>query len=164
MKRNLSLVIIILLVFGLMSNSWAKELKIGFADKLKILFEYEQAKELNKTLEKENENAKEQFDKKAKEIKKIRDEMELLSKNARKKKQAELENKLRDLDNFRREKQREIGRKYDDGIRDISKKIADVCERYGKNNGYSAILDTRATLYVPSSLDVTDEILKQLNK
>ena len=51
-----------------------------------------------------------------------------------------------------------------ESIRGISKEISDVCEKYGKDKGYDAILDARATLYTPESLDITDEILKELNK
>ena len=164
MKKILLLGIITILAFAVATNSLAEGLKIGFADKLKILFEYKKAKELNEALEKEKHNAKKEFDKRTEEIKKLRDEMELLSESARREKGPELEKKLRELDAFRREKQQEIGRKYDEGIRDISKEISDVCEKYGKDKGYDAILDARAALYVPGSLDMTDEILKELNK
>lgn len=166
MKRNLFLlfVVTIILAFGITADSFAKDLKIGFADKLQILFEYKKAKELNEALEKENQAAKEEFDKKTEMIKKLRDEMELLKPEARKKKETELEEKLKELDDFRREKQREIGRKYDEGIREISKEIASVCEKYGKDNGYDVIIDSRATVYVPNTLDVTIDIIKELNK
>ena len=164
MKKILLLGIITILAFTVATNSLAEGLKIGFADKLKILFEYKKAKELNEALEKENQNAKVEFNKRTEEIKKLRDEMELLSESARREKGPELEKKLKELDRFRREKQQEIGRKYDEGIRSISEEISGVCEKYGKNKGYDAILDARAALYVPELLDITDEILKELNK
>lgn len=164
MKKIILLALVAVLVLGQAAGSFAEGLKIGFADKLKILFEYKKAKELNEALEKENEEAKKEFDKKTEALKKLRDEMELLSESARRAKAPELEEKLKELDTFRREKQQDIGRKYDEGIRDISKEISDVCEKYGKNKGYDAILDARATLYAPESLDITDEILKELNK
>ncbi|NQT22842.1 MAG: OmpH family outer membrane protein [Candidatus Omnitrophica bacterium] len=164
MKKLLLLVIAAAFVFSLLANSWAVEMKMGFADKLRILFEYKKAKDLNAELENENQVAKEEFDIKAEEIKKLRDEMELLSESARREKEVELEAMLRELDEFRRAKQREIGRKYDEGIRDISKEISTICENYGKNKGYDAIIDTRATIYIPPSLDITDQILKELNK
>jgi len=140
------------------------EQKIAFADKLKVLFEYKKSKELNERLEKENQQAKEDFDKKAQEVKNIRDEMELLSETARKRKSVELEAKLKALDEFRVQKQREISKKYDDGIREISEEIAEISKKYGKANKYDAIIDSRATIYFPDSLDVTDEVLKELNK
>lgn len=164
MKKILLISVVTILMFAGATDLFAKELRIGFADKLKILFEYKKAKELNEALEKENEDAKVEFDKMAEGIKRLRDEMELLSESARREKGPELEKKLKELDNFRREKQQEIGRKYDEGIRSISKEISEVCERYGKNKGYDAILDARASLYVPESLDITDDILTELNK
>lgn len=164
MKKILLLALIAIFMIGFTIDSWAKEMKIGFADKLKILFEYKKSKELNEDLEKENQKAKEEFDRKADDIKKLRDEMELLSESARRQKESELETKLKELDNFRRGKQQEIGRKYDEGIRDISKEISEVCEKYGKNKGYDAIIDKRATLYAPESMDITEDILKELNK
>ena len=90
--------------------------------------------------------------------------MELLSEKARQKKEAQLEAKLKELDEFRRAKQTEVSQKYDEGIRVISEEINKACEQYGKNKKYDCILDVRASLYVQNSLDVTDDILKELNK
>lgn len=164
MKKVLIATLAALFAFGLVSNCWANELKIAFADKLKILFEYKKAKDLNESLEKENAAAKTEFDRKSADIKKLREEIELLNEKARGKKQAELDEKLRDLDNFRREKQREIGQKYDEGIKAISAEIGKVCDEFGTKNGYDAIIDTRAVVYIPEPLDITDQILKELNK
>ncbi|MDD5438806.1 MAG: OmpH family outer membrane protein [Candidatus Omnitrophica bacterium] len=165
MKRIVIAVMVIgVFTLGLIANSWAKELNIAFADKMKILFEYKKTKDLNQELEKESQEARTTVEKMSEDIKKLQDEMELLSESARKEKQPELEKKMQELENFRREKMQSIGKKQDEGIRQITKEIADICEQFGKGKGYDAILDIRASLYTPAGMDVTDGILAEMNK
>lgn len=164
MKKALVLGLVAVLVVGFTANVWAKEMKIGFADKMRILFEYNKTKELNDALEKDGQAAREEIEKQSEEVRKLRDEMELLSESAKSTKRPELEKKVRDLDNYRREKMQEIGKKQDEGIRKISDEITAICEQYGKNKGYDTIIDIRATLYAPKDADLTEDILLELNK
>jgi len=143
---------------------YAKELKIGFADKLKILYEYKKTNELNKLLEKESIESKAKLEKMTEEIKKMSDDMELLSESAKKEKTPILEKKIQELNDFRRSKVQEMTRKQDDGLRKISEEITSICQRFGKAKGYDVIIDLRATLYPPDNMDLTDDILKDLNK
>ena len=164
MRKLFILGVAAVLLLGATASVWAEGVKIGFADKMKILFEYSKTKELNAELEKEGQAARAEIEKMSEEIKKLRDEMELLSESARNEKRSVLEQKVRGLDDYRREKMQEIGRKQDEGIRKISDEITAVCEKYGKSKGYDTIIDLRATLYAPSGQDITADILKELNK
>ena len=164
MRKVFILGVAVALLLGATASVWAEGVKIGFADKMKILFEYGKTKELNAELEKEGQAARAEIEKRSEEIKKLRDEMELLSESARNEKRSMLEQKVRGLDDYRREKMQEIGRKQDEGIRKISDEIAAVCSKYGKSKGYDTIIDLRATLYAPSDQDITADILKELNK
>jgi len=164
MKRSMLVIFLLCVMGSSLLDAHAGQMKIGFADKMKILFEYEKTKELNQKLEKESNNAKAEFERRSEEVRKLIDEMELLSESARKEKQAELEKKREELDKFRREKMQDLGQRQDDGIREISEKVSAVCKKYGEDNGYDAIIDLRATVYVPAALDITDAIMKELNK
>lgn len=163
MKKIFLVAVALVFILGL-GNVANAEMKIGFADKMKILFEYKKTKDLNKELEQESQSARTQVEKMSEEIKKLNDEMELLSESARKEKQPELENKIKALNDFRRDKMQEIGRKQDEGIRKITEEITKVCEQFGKDKGFDVIIDVRATLYAPQGSDLTEEILKDLNK
>ncbi len=157
-------IMITAMVLGISLGAQAKDFKVAFADKMKILFEYEKTKDLNKELEDESQKARAEMEKMSDDVKKMSDEMALLSESAKKEKQPELDNKINELNNYRREKMQEISKKQDEGIRQITKEITDVCSKYGKANGYDVIIDVRATLYAPEAMDVTEPILKELNK
>ena len=58
MKRLIMVLVLVCFVLSSSVNLYAKDLNIAFADKLKIVFEYNKAKKLNEELEKENEKAK----------------------------------------------------------------------------------------------------------
>jgi len=49
-------------------------------------------------------------------------------------------------------------------VRDILKEMNTVIQKYGENNGYSIILNDRVLLYGGKTLDITDEIIKIMNK
>jgi len=164
MKKVFVILFAFIVVVGLCGGVMAQDMKIGFADKMKILFEYNKTKELNTELEKEGQAARTEVEQRSEEIRKLRDEMELLSESAKKEKQPELEKQVKELNDFRREKMQEIGRKQDEGIRKITEEISAICEQYGKNNGYDAIIDIRATLFAPKGQDLTEAILVELNK
>ena len=164
MKRIIVIGLACLLALGACVNCFAKDMKIGFADKMKILFDYDKTKALNKELEDESQAARGEIDKKSAEIRKMNDEMSLLSESAKQEKQPELEAKVKALDDFRRAKMQELSRKQDEGVRAITAEIADVAAKFGKEKGYDVIIDIRATLYAPEGEDVTDDILAELNK
>jgi len=48
-------------------------------------------------------------------------------------------------------------------VQELQKSISDVIQRYGKNNGYDFIF-TEGVAYASDSVNITDEILKELAK
>ena len=49
-------------------------------------------------------------------------------------------------------------------VEPILKALERVVEKYGKEKGYSAILEARNGLYFDDSIDITDTIVKKLNE
>jgi Skp family chaperone for outer membrane proteins len=165
MKKGIRLIaLVVIFVMSMAVAGYAQEQKIGFVDRRTIAFEYSKIKELNASIEKEYEAARLEIESKTSAIRKLSEEMELLSESARQEKEPELQEQIRAFDNFRREKMQELGKKRDEGMMTITQEIDEVSKAYGKKNGYFALIDKAAALYAPEGADVTKEILAQLNK
>jgi outer membrane protein len=144
--------------------SFAAELKIGVLDFRKTGNEYDKAKELRKELEVKRDGTQKEIEEMTAEISKLRDELDLLSESAKEKKQAELREKTREYNEFRRTKSEELLYWRDSKMREITKDIIDTATNFAKKNGYDIILDQMAAVYYSEKFDITDTILKELNK
>lgn len=137
--------------------------KIGFVDLSKAFDEYQKTKDFDKSLEKKGDIKQRQREKLVKEIRKMRDEIELMNERARGQKEQDIESKIRDLQEFDQDAKAELTKERDDMVRDILREMNNVIQEYGEQRGYSIILNDRVLLYGEPSLDLTDEIVKVLN-
>lgn len=164
--RCISVLILALFFISILSQPlWAQELrKVAYINVSKVLDNYNKTIEADKKLTGEGEKKNKERDKLVDEINKLRDEAELLSREVREKKEHELNEKIRALQDFDRETRLNLQRKRDDIMREIFKEIGKVIKDYGKDKGYDIIFDDRVLLYSDDSLDITDDIIKTLNK
>jgi Skp family chaperone for outer membrane proteins len=139
-------------------------LKMGFADMRKMFYDYKKTKDFNKGLEKEDEKVKKELAKRSEKIKKLRDELGLLSDEAKEKKEPKLREEIKKLDDYRREKIESFVQKKDKMFQEIRDDIMGVASKYAKKNKYDAILDGSVFVYSSEEYDLTDAILKELNK
>ena len=164
MKKKLLGLAILILCFALSSAAFAENSKIGYADRRKIYSEYEKAKNFNKKLEKEDGEVKSEIEKRSKELRKLYEETELLSDDAKKKKETELRESAEKLEAYRKEKIDGFLKQQNDMFQEIQEDIQSVAEKYAIANGYDVILDEAVFVYSSDTLDVTNAILKELNK
>jgi outer membrane protein len=139
------------------------ETKVGYVDLSRAFDEYQKTKDFDKTLEKKGDIKQEQREKLVADIRKMRDESELMNEKARDKKEADIEAKIRTLQEFDQGAKSELTKERDDIVRDILREMNAVIKRYGESEGYSIILNDRVLLYGKDSIDLTDEIIKILN-
>ncbi len=162
MRKILTVALIGLFLFS--GLAFAQEAKIGFVDLSKSFDEYQKTKDFDKDLEKRGDIKQQEREKIVKQIRKLRDEAELLNEKAKGKKEEDIETQIRSLQEFDQEAKSELTKERDDMVRDILKEMNAVIQKYGENNGYSIILNDRVLLYGGKTLDITDEIIKILNK
>jgi len=162
----LVLAVSIFLLSFLADGVSAKELKIGYIDMQKVFTEYNKTKKADADLEGRGKVKTDQRKKMVDTIRRLKDEMELLSEKGKEGKQAEIDEKIQELQEFDRSTRDELIGEREDIIRGISKDIDDVISTYGKKNGYDLILnkDRRVLLYEKEGLDVTEDIIKTLNR
>jgi len=98
-----------------------------------------------------------------KEIRKMREELELMNEKAKDKKEKDIDAKIKTLQEFDQDAKSELTKERDDMVRDILKEMNDVIRGYGEKNGYAIILNDRVLLYGQKTMDLTDDIIKLLN-
>lgn len=164
MRRILVFILMTIFLLSISGIALAQsEEKIGFVDLSTAFDEYQKTKDFDKMLEKKGDIKQEEREKLVSEIRKMRDELELMNERARDKKEEAIELKVRSLQEFDQDAKAELIKERDDMVKDILKEMNNVIKSYGETNGYSIILNERVLLYGDKSLDLTDEIIKILN-
>jgi len=158
------LAIFVISAFLLTPYAVAKDLKIGYMNMRTIFAEYGKIKKYNEELESKDAEIRKEIEGKAEGLRKLRDEMELLSDTAKKEKAPEFEKKVRELEEFRRRKVEEFVARKDEMFKQIRGDIIKVATVYAKKNSYDMVADEAAFIYFAEKYDITQQIIKELNK
>ncbi|MFC1805137.1 OmpH family outer membrane protein, partial [Candidatus Omnitrophota bacterium] len=103
-------------------------------------------------------------DKKVAAIKQLQDKMNLLSEKQKEAERGELEEKVRALQDYDREKQTDLRKEFNEKRTEILKDIDKVIKNYCKKEGFTLVFNEAGVVYNIKSLDITDKILEILNK
>jgi len=165
MRRKIFGAVIIMGIFLFLSQQLFAQSqgKIGFVDLSRAFDEYEKTKDFDKELEKKGDLKQQERENLVKDIRKMRDELELMNESARASKEKDIEAKIKMLQEFDQDAKAALTKERDDMVREILKEMNSVIQEYGKANGYSVILNDRVLLYGDEQEDLTDEIIKILN-
>lgn len=156
------------ILIGFISSGFAAGSKIGYVDIKKIFEGYEKAKKTEEMFKKEVGEEQKNIDKMQEEIKKMQEEYEkkknLMKDEERQKKENELRTKIQEFS----KKYTEVNQKLDERRKQLEEQIFNEIKKaisdYGKKNGYTVILDSRLILYGEEASDLTEEVIKLLNK
>ncbi len=163
--RKVLILLTVVLFCGCLSLSYAEDnLKVGFINLKKIADSYEKLKDAEKELQKELDAKREQGEKLTKEIKSLREKIDLLKDKQKEKKQRELDQKVKELQDLNYEARTSLREKSDEKMREVSKDIKAVVQEYGQSRNYNIIFDSILVHYEDGTLDVTKDIIKTLNQ
>ncbi len=151
-------------LFLLSAGTSTADLQVATIDLSRTFDEYQKTKEWDQVLEEKANQSKAERDKKVEEIKKLKAEVDLLKEEARGEKQAVIDQKVKELQAFDREVRDRLRGERDQIVREILKEIDDILQSYGRDKGYTLILNDRVLLYQDKGLDITEDIIKQLNE
>ena len=154
----------ILIAGSCLSPAQAEGDKIGYVDLRRSFYEYEKQQNMEKEINSLTEKSQAERTEKIAELTKLRDETELLSGNARVQKQNEIDAKLLALQEFDRDTRQELLNRKNGMFREIMDDIQKVVDEMGKNGDYDYILDSRNVMYAKGDFDLTEQVIKQLNK
>ena len=141
----------------------AQELKIGYVSLSQVFDNFEKTKASDTTLEKQGKQKETELETRLDELKKLRQNLELLNDESREAKQREIEEKSEELQRFRTSTARDLRRERDKVAKEILAEIQQSITEYAQANGFSLIVDDRFLLYGQPAYDVTQAILKLLN-
>lgn len=142
----------------------AEEMKIGYINLGKTFDEYEKTQVNEKALEKKSDGKEKERQKLVDEIKKLKDEMVLLSDKVKAEKEEVIDEKIKNLQEFDKNTRDDLRQERDEMVRSILSEIDNVIQGYGKENGYTVILNDRVLVYGNEAIDITQDIVDILNK
>jgi len=143
----------------------ADTIKFGAIDIQKVLNESEAGKKAKSDLESLIKTKQSSIDEKGKAIEKLKGDIEkqasVLSAEARKSREDELEKNLREYQRIVQDSQAEIKKKEGEFTDTILKEIRDLVEKIGEDEGYTLIIERGMVLYSNKGIDITDNVLKK---
>jgi len=150
------------------SSLWAAELKIGYIDLQRIVYESDAGKKAKSELDALIKSKQVVVDEKRKTLEKLKSDLEkqasALSPEARKAKQDEYEKIEREFLRFAQDSETEL-RKKDAELKEmIVKEVFELMDKIGKEEGYTMILDRSMVIYGNKEIDITNIIIKKYNE
>ena len=171
MKKVAWLVIVLLMFTG--TSALAAEVntvKIGYVDLVKALNESESGKKAKTDLEFLIKTKQTTIDEKGKAIEKTKADLEkqasVLSPDARKAKEEDMERLLRDYQRLVADSQNEVKKKESELTGDILKDLRGIVQKIGEEEGYTLILESAEgqILYAKKEADLTEIVMKRYNE
>lgn len=159
--------VVCVLVFGVPAYG-ADVAKIGIVDFQKVLTESEAGKEVQAEIQKKGRKMESDLKELGEEIESLNKQLErdsmVMSKEKRQKKQRELEIKKYDFQSMQKKYQSQFREMENKLVGELQDEIFDIAETIGKREGYLLIIEKSAAVYYPSTIDITDQVIKAYNE
>ena len=165
MKRiTITLAVVLFCAFILAGIAQAAD-KFAYVDIIHIASEYNKAKDYNKTLDDKATSYEAEIEKKVNEVKGFQDKINLLSDKEKDKKKGELEKKIKDLQEYRRQKEIDLRKEDFEHTKEIAEDIRKAIKQTADKENYVLVFDVRALVYQASAVeDISQKVLDILNK
>lgn len=163
LSKIFTVVMVAGLALGFQAGNASAEGKTGYVNIAKVFEDYNKTKAFEAELQKEDEAKRDERAAMVDDIKKHRDELELLSSDKKAAKEKVIETKVQELQAFDRDWRLSLRRSRDEGLRDIIAEIEEVISTFGKDKGYDYIFNDRILLFKPDNQDITQKIVDLLN-
>ena len=172
-REGLRFILVVLMISGPCVASEvraADAVKIGYVDLRVVLNESESGKKAKAELESAIKMKQAAIDEKGKAGEKLKAELEkqssVLSAEARKAKEEEVERAFRDYQRLVQDAQGEIKKQEEKYTGTIVKEIRTIIEKIGQEEGYSLILENfeGIILFSRKDLDITDRVIQRFNE
>jgi len=158
-----------LLVLFFFTNSLcaADVAKIGVIDLQKILETSAAGKSIQAQLKTQKEKMESDLKQKGSEIEKISQRLEresmVMSKDMREEKEREQRIKINDFKSLQKKYRADLQKFEAQLMNQLQRDIKELVDDIGKKDGYLLIINKYSVIYSPASIDITDDLVKQLN-
>ncbi len=157
----------LILFFTTNSLLAANVAKIGVIDLQKILATSTSGKAIQAQLKSQKEKMESDLKKKGSEIEKISKRLEresmVMSKEMREEKEREQRIKINDFKSLQKKFRSDLQKLEGQLMNQLQQDIKGLVDAIGKKKGYLLIINKFNVLYSPDSIDITDDLIKQLN-
>ena len=167
--RTAIAVLVWLSLLGWGAQGWASQaaVRIGVVDLQEVLNKSQKGMAIKQKLDQERAARQKDLDAKREDLMKLQAEFEkqapLLSEQAKREKSEAIQIKTRDAVRIAEDANRDFDKRVREAELDLSREIVTIVQEYGKDQGYSIILE-RNSGGVPFSsptVDITSEIIKR---
>ncbi len=158
---------------GYVSTGYAAEdgkVKIAIVDLHKLINESEAGKKAKSDLENLIKSKQTVLDEKGKNIEALKADIDkqaaVITADAKKAKEEELERLVRDYQRIISDSQTEVKKKESELTGEILKQAREVINKIAQDGGYSLVLEKAdgLVLYFSNNLDITDRVIKKINE
>ena len=137
--------------------------KFAYVDLSRSFSEYTKTKGYDKTLSDKEKVYTDERDKKVADLKAFQDKLSLLNDKEREAKGAELQAKVKEFQDFDRQKQESLRKEQDLRMKEILKDIEGAVKKYSEKEGYTLVFNDRVLVYQTKSMDITSQVIAILN-
>ena len=141
--------------------------KIAYVDLQRALNEIDEGKGAKANLKREFDQKQKMLDEKKSEFDRLRGEFEkqamVMSEQARKDKQSELERKGGELQGYFVQLQKELSEREREATRGIFDKMHTIVREIADSEGVAMVIQAEALVYATPSLDITNELVRKYN-
>ena len=162
---------IIFLILGIIicqtSALAAESSKIGVLDLRRCIQESNEGKRIYEDLKKKHDAMQKDLDEKQQELLEMQNEIEkqslMLSMDAKENRQKEFEKKKRDLTYLAQDLQEDMKKLENEANIEILKVIQQILSKFAKEKELEYITERASVLYAAEGLDITDNVIKEMN-
>lgn len=166
--RKILLLTLCLVLLCVAPAAAAETLKIGFVDLPRIFSESDAGKKARADIEAIEKSKKTVIEKKVDALKEIEEEVtkqsSVLSAEAKKAKDEEMEKLQRDIQRLVAEARTELQKKENELTNAILKDVSDIVDAIGYEEEYAIIFRSEVVLSAKKELDLTSVVIKRLNE
>ena len=142
--------------------------RMAYVDLQKVFQEYHKKQDLEAKLRAEGEAKRQQLQEKKQELVKLQQEYEaqklLLTEEAKKKREQEINLKSQELKSFLDKISNEMKQRESQYTHEIVSDIKNKIKQIAKREGYRFVFDSAAILYAAPMQDLTQKVIDELNK
>lgn len=172
MKKGVFYAVLLLLLPLATALSFAESLKVGFVDAQKVFETSDEGKRVQKNVEEYVGSRQKIIDLEEKELREMEENFKtqgaLLSPEAAKMKQDEMQRKFTEYQKKAREMNKEVQDKKIETNKVFFELLESVIKEVATKEGYAFVLDKNkeggTVLYSSAASDITDKVITQLNK
>jgi len=174
MRKSMYKVMVMLIVVSMGWVSFAgtvlaqsATIKIGFVDLQRVIDSSEQGKKAHEGIQKKADELNQEGKKLKEEIDAMKadydKQAEVLTAEAKAEKQDTIRKKELDYNRFVNDSQSELKMAEQRALKQLLEDVGVLVVKYGKENGYTVILEAGNILYAAENIELTNEIIKAYN-